>query len=164
MESTRPINSLRVIAGGLNEGDERSTETRPIEKGPLSNKYQHVYSEILNNINEMSYGIGDQSMDEGFKKLIDRLDQDMRDHKQEMRDRDARLHNEMMEREERTSKMVENLLNAQNQLLDTKLSHLDTKISHLDQSVASNLEQMKTELQTITERVDSIHSRVDSAQ
>jgi hypothetical protein len=43
-------------------------------------------------------------MDEGYKKLFDRLDQDMRDHKQEIRDRDARLQTEIAEREARYHK------------------------------------------------------------
>ncbi|MCL6636717.1 MAG: hypothetical protein K6T26_02100 [Alicyclobacillus sp.] len=61
---------------------------------------------------EKDYRRGGDPMDEGYKRLIDRLDQDMRDHKQEMRDmhavyqrdaaeREARFREEAKEREDR---------------------------------------------------------------
>lgn len=43
---------------------------------------------------------GSGHMENVYQQLIDRLDQDIRDHKQEMRDRDARLQAEAHKREE----------------------------------------------------------------
>lgn len=43
---------------------------------------------------------GDGKMENVYEKLIDRLDQDIRDHKQEIRDRDAKWQAEILKREE----------------------------------------------------------------
>lgn len=72
----------------------------------------NVDSTIPQGYNEIKSGLAEHAAasDEGgvnnmsdntFKYLLDRLDQDIRDHKQEIRDRDARLQAEMQEREER---------------------------------------------------------------
>ncbi|MED1950486.1 hypothetical protein [Brevibacillus centrosporus] len=65
----------------------------------------HGYNEIKSGLDEHAAtsdegGVNNMS-DNSFKYLLDRLDQDIRDHKHEVRDRDQRIQNEMAEREER---------------------------------------------------------------
>ncbi|MBH0174751.1 hypothetical protein IHV09_14380 [Fictibacillus sp. 23RED33] len=78
---------------------------------------------------------GGKYMDDGYKKLIDRLDQDMRDHKQEIRDRDSRLQSEMQEREERTirdaKEREERILNS----ITILGNQLDSKMNQIEQSI-----------------------------
>jgi hypothetical protein len=103
----------------------------------------------LPNIQQATSNESGENMDDGFKKLIDRIDQDVRDHKKESRDRDAAL-----------SKHMEDLISSQQKLLDLKLTNLDTKLTNMDQ----NIGHIRTEMTTITQRVDSVHGRVDSTK
>ncbi|MEK3867029.1 hypothetical protein MHH60_26515 [Paenibacillus sp. FSL H7-0716] len=69
------------------------------------NKNNEANSHLItwnNNLNTQEHSSkGGDHMDESTKHLIDRIDRDLRDHKQEVRDRDARLQSEMQERENR---------------------------------------------------------------
>lgn len=92
--------------------------------------------------------------EEYMQRMLDRLDQDMRDHKQEMRDRDARLQAdaqerearyrteskeredryraEMKEREDRLIKTIDDGFKTQKEILETKLDTMDVKIDHIE--------------------------------
>lgn len=116
---------------------------------------------------------GSEHMDDNTRVMLEQLKEDMREHKQEIRDRDARLQLEMQEREERYRqdskereerirresiereerfiKHVEGLFNSQKEVLDLKLNKVDENISRIQQ-----------EIHLMTQRVDSIHGRVDN--
>ena len=116
------------------------------------NSFEHIGA-IKNTIRNKSYtesirqeGEGGEKMDEGYKKLLDRQDQDIRDHKQEIAARDARLQNEMAEREARyhkeSAEREERIISAIKDLkLDVTKSVTDTKelmkaeLSEMKQSV-----------------------------
>lgn len=106
---------------------------------------------VLENNDTATGTEGDIIMDESYKRLIDRLDQDIRDHKQEVRDRDLKLYHDMKEREERFLKHVDDLFLSQKEVLELKFSKLD-----------ENIVNIRTELSAQTQRIDNIHSRVDS--
>lgn len=55
----------------------------------------------INGDQEIASGKGDEIVDDSTKILLERIDRDVRDHKQEVRDRDARLQMEFQEREKR---------------------------------------------------------------
>lgn len=95
-------------------------------------------------------------MDDGYKKLLDRLDQDIRDHKQEIRDRDERLQSEMQERERRiheeakereerilaaiqeSNKRIEEKINDIKESVNRAESRIDDTAKHVHSMVTSN--------------------------
>lgn len=101
-----------------------------------------------------------ENMDGGYQKLIDRLDQDIRDHKKEVRERDKQLHEDMKEREERMLKQISDLIGAQNQVIEHKLSSIEQKMDH----ISSDVDHTRSEMANITNRIDSLHGRVDSSR
>ncbi|MCY9513328.1 hypothetical protein [Paenibacillus apiarius] len=75
-----------------------------VSKHPFPSEYRAASGEIFRGIYESSAAInesGGKNMDESTKMLIDRLDQDLRDHKQEVRDRDTKILTDAQEREQR---------------------------------------------------------------
>jgi len=94
-------------------------------------------------------------MDEGYKRLIERLEQDMRDHKQEIRDRDARLqadaaerekryHDEAKEREERIMKTLERMESK----LDSTVERMDAKIDTISDKIVET--HRHTQIMSVT--------------
>lgn len=100
---------------------------------------------------------GVEDMDDGFRKLIDRLDQDIRDHKKEVNSRDERLQSEMQEREKRmhedakereerilaainstSERMNQQLTNVQNELTSIK-SDVSNNVKHVQSLVTTNM-------------------------
>lgn len=103
---------------------------------------------------------GGAGMEDGYKKLIDRLDLDIRDHKQEIRDRDARLQSEMQEREERIHREAkereERILNSITSLgtqLDNKINTLSSQINQIEQSVIRSEERIDSSVKHVQSMV-----------
>ena len=59
---------------------------------------QQLFENVMETASTNQGGAGE--MENVYQKLIDRLDQDIRDHKQEVRDRDAKWQAEILKREE----------------------------------------------------------------
>lgn len=80
-------------------------------------------------------------MDDWAKAILSRQDQDIRDHKQEMRDRDERLARDAAEREERYHReSVENErrytseLKHHREIIDLKLNTMDVKLDNISKA------------------------------
>lgn len=95
-------------------------------------------------------GKGDNTMDDGYKVLIDRLDQDIRDNRREAADRETRLMNDLKEREDRFMKKMEDIVNTNTQIIDLKLNN-----------VALSLNHMTTDLDKMSSRLDNVDNRFD---
>lgn len=143
-------------------------------ENPLEQVYspsEQAYNEIHSSMREIaptSEQGGTHNMEEGYKRLLDRLDQDIRDHRKEiaerdarlqaeMREREARLHAEMREREERIIKVLEESLAGQKEVLDLKMGAIETRINHINEEIG----HLRSEMSALTQRVDNVHSRVD---
>lgn len=106
------------------------------------NPLEQVYSPSEQAYNEMHSGRreiaptseqgGTHNMEDGYKRLLDRLDQDIRDHRKEIAERDAQLRAEMREREERIIKALESTLTQQKELLMSHKELIDSKITNID--------------------------------
>lgn len=95
--------NLRVVNGGESVKKSLSDEFTLLgEEAKLTTRrYNIPYSPSFL---ETAAGRGDEHMDESTKIILDRIDKDIREHKQETRDRDARLQSEMQEREKELTK------------------------------------------------------------
>lgn len=83
-------------------------------------------------------------MDSGYQKLIDRLDQDMRDHKQEIRNRDSALLKDAQERENRyKQEMIE-----QNSRLREEAKEREERILNAINDLKSDFKDVKDESKT----------------
>jgi len=85
---------------------------------------------------------GDTNMDESTKMLLDRLDRDLREHRQEIRDRDARLQAEFQEREQRireeTKEREERILRA--------LQEIKQDMADFKSEIRQDIEDFKSEI------------------
>lgn len=109
---------------------------------------QQLFENVMETASTNQGGAGE--MENVYQKLIDRLDQDIRDHKQEVRDRDAQYQRDAQEREERFMKYFDDKFDNHKKLLDERFKNMD-----------SNIQDIKNEMTNVTNRVDQIHSRVD---
>ncbi|QHT61314.1 hypothetical protein GXP70_16020 [Paenibacillus lycopersici] len=83
---------------------EYNTFVKPqLKEGRASTAIIDTYLPFLMNSSskDMSPKEGEEPMDEGYKKIIDRLDQDLRDFKKDISERDERIQRELLAREER---------------------------------------------------------------
>lgn len=105
----------------------------PLEQ--VDSPSEQAYNEIHSSMREIaptSEQGGTHNMEEGYKRLLDRLDQDIRDHRKEIAERDAQLRAEMREREERIIKALESTLTQQKELLMSHKELIDSKITNID--------------------------------
>jgi len=129
--------------------DKIDLSTSHIKKEILEGKYQVATT------NE-----GDNYMADYYKALIDRLDQDIRDHKQEMRDREAMYKADAKEREERHIKLLDEKFNA----IDEKIRSQNELFQKQFEHINSHLLDIKNEMANVTSRVDTIQTRVDNVK
>lgn len=100
------------------------------------------------------------TMDEGTKMMLDRLDQDIRDHKKEIIERDKQLQKSLDDREKRMLEQISQLINSQQQNFNHKMDLIDQKMDH----VSSNVVDTKDEMSKVTDRIDTMNGRVDSSK
>jgi MoxR-like ATPase len=101
---------------------------------PLSLQVKYVRTV---SVNEIAKSDGGEPMDESIKMLVDRMDKDLREHRQEIRDRDARLQSEFQEREKRThdevkereERIISSLAEVKNESTSTKNTVIGLTIS-----------------------------------
>lgn len=114
--------------------------------GNILNKYNNRYFDdnfvkeyfrIINDDERIIDKKENSKMEDGYKKLIDRLDQDMRDHKKEIRDRDDRLYNEMKERELR----LHNEMKEREEHILSAISNISKDIKDTEQHVRTMVTQ-----------------------
>lgn len=91
------------------------------------------------------------SMDDSTKTLFNRLDQDMRDHKQEMRDRDASILADAKERENRYREEVK----TQNELFRKEAKEREERMGILIQGLSLEIKEFKNEIKEDIKEVKS---------
>lgn len=100
---------------------------------------------VQNDPSKQSRSKDGDHMDESTKLLLERMDQDIRDHKQEIRDRDARLQNEMQERErrlqedlrQREERMIAAMGDLKNEIVSIR-DEMKSNTSHIQNLVRQN--------------------------
>lgn len=87
----------------------KSEDDQQIDLPSLSNIGPNIGQNLMTELNrlyiqkiyENNNKVSDISMDENVKMILERMDRDLREHRQEIRDRDMRLQAEFQEREKR---------------------------------------------------------------
>lgn len=106
-------------------------------------------------------------MDDSTRALINRLDQDMRDHKQEIRDRDAALLSDAKERETRyrdEMKVQNDLFRKESQEREERMekmilslsSEIKTELNSFKTEIKDQLKEVKAESSQTTKHVQSL--------
>jgi len=140
----------------------------------VSESNQREYNEIADPSSENPQG--GINVDEAYKRLIDRLDQDIRDHRKEIAARDAQLRNEMREREERIMKALEETLTKQKEILasqkeilelkfgaiEKEINNIKKELSDFHTDVKEDIRFLRGEMINLTGRVDQVHGRIDT--
>lgn len=95
---------------------------------------------------------GREKVEDTNKRLLDRLDQDIREHKQEMRDRDKQILDDAREREQRyREEMV-----IQNKLFREEAKEREERMEKMISSLSSELKEIKQEANQTTKHVQSL--------
>lgn len=104
----------------------------------------------------------ESAMDEGYKRLIDRLDQDIRDHKQEIRDRDARLQADAEQRENRYHDEAKEREERLIRLYDESLRRIDDQFNKHQKLIESKMETIDAKLDNVSGKIEHVQKQVDS--
>jgi hypothetical protein len=123
------------------------------------------YNEVKSGFDETAASAngGENNMNnDAFKYIIDRLDQDMRDHKQEIRDRDARLQAEMKEREDRYRQDRKELEERFLVLVQKQSEEAKEREERMINAIRELKAETKSELQDIKNSVDRAEQRIDA--
>ncbi|WP_066161073.1 hypothetical protein [Halalkalibacter krulwichiae] len=94
----------------------------------------------------------DKSMDDGYKKLVERLDADSRE-------REERIHNQMREREERYERRSKEVEDRIIQLYGESVSQINGKLDAHEKLIESKFNTMDTKLDSMQKQVTDIHGR-----
>lgn len=130
----------------------------PIHYLHLESTIQKQILELYNHLREVAGGDAMSNYD----KMIDRLDQDMRDHKQEMRDRDALLQSEMKEREERYRQDRKELEERFLGFIQKQSEEAKEREERMLNAIRELKTETKSELQDIKNSVDRAEQRIDA--
>lgn len=96
-------------------------------------------------------------MDDSTKTILNRLDQDIRDHKQEMRDRETIILNDARERENRYREEIK----AQNELFRLEAKEREERMEKMIQGITSEIKDFKSE---ISEDIKDVKSELQQSK
>lgn len=137
--------------------------------GSIPQGYNEIDSGLAQHAAASSEGGANNMSDNTFKYLLDRLDQDIRDHKQEVRDRDQRLQAEMAEREKRyrdeAKEREERILSAikqQSEDAKAREERFLQVVNEIKTDTKSELENIKQSVNRAEERIDATAKHVHS--
>lgn len=140
---------VRKLISVPNNGQYNEYYPNPTFSGAMKS----VLEQLDKSYKERAYASegSDDSMDEGTRKLIDRIDQDFRDHKREMSSRDARILSEFQEREKR---IHDESLEREKRLFDLVYG-VKADIKDSLQQTNSNIDSFKAEMNSKLDKIES---------